>query len=75
MQKQTSERPSRLTTTYAHDVLEWPQDKLDSRIADLQVNLGAIAQTGALRDELEHEIDQLAFEANCREQEGSNGQS
>jgi hypothetical protein len=49
-----------------HDVIDWPQERLEERINVLLNNLGNIAYTAARREQVEGELELLDFEDRAR---------
>lgn len=49
-----------------HNHLEWSQERLEARVADIQHRIGIIAYSGERLAQNERELDIIAFELACR---------
>lgn len=49
-----------------HDHINWPQERLEARVADIQHRMGIIAYSGERLRQVEHELDLVALELACR---------
>jgi hypothetical protein len=49
-----------------HDHINWPQERLEARVADIQHRMGIIAYSGERLAQSERELDIIAFELACR---------
>lgn len=49
-----------------HDHINWPQERLEARVADIQHRMGIIAYSGERLAQNERELDIIAFELACR---------
>lgn len=54
---------------HEHNHIEWPTERLEARIADIQHRMGMIAYSGARLAQVERELDLIAFELSCRQAE------
>lgn len=49
-----------------HNHYEWPTERLEARIADIQHRMGMIAYSGERLAQVERELDLCALELACR---------